>query len=98
MGGAARRRERPTVAISALPSVCGPRSGSMDSDTPNRWSRAEAAARAFTHLFVGCRLGVHDQDRIGIVTFTDPGLRHGGDAHPQVKAILPMLPLLTAKD
>jgi hypothetical protein len=74
------------------------RSGSMNADTPTRWSQAEVAARAFTHLFVGSRLGVHPQDSIGIVTFTEPGLWHGGAPDSQVKVILPMTLLDTAKE
>lgn len=71
------------------------RSGSMGSE--DKWTNAVIATRSLVHLIADARAGVNDQDRIGIVTFTDPGTWHALPFSDEVETVLPLTPLEDAR-
>ncbi|MEU0431200.1 vWA domain-containing protein [Streptomyces sp. NPDC006290] len=72
------------------------RSGSMASE--DKWTNAVIATRALVHLIADARAGVNDQDRIGIVTFTDPGGWHGLPISDEVEIAMPLTALKDARE
>ncbi|WP_046733781.1 vWA domain-containing protein [Streptomyces humi] len=71
------------------------RSGSMGLE--DKWTDAVIATRSLVHLIADARAGVNDQDRIGIVTFTDPGGWHALPFSDEVRTVLPLTPLEQAR-
>ncbi|MEV8034815.1 vWA domain-containing protein [Streptomyces sp. NPDC086182] len=71
------------------------RSGSMGNE--EKWTNAVIATRALVHLIADARAGVNDQDRIGIVTFTDPGGWHGLPVSDEVGIAMPLTALADAR-
>ncbi|MCT9003885.1 vWA domain-containing protein [Streptomyces rhizosphaerihabitans] len=72
------------------------RSGSMASE--DKWTNAVIATRALVHLIAEARAGVNDQDRIGIVTFTDPGGWHELPISDEVEIAMPLTGLKEARE
>lgn len=71
------------------------RSGSMAAE--DKWTNAVIATRALVHLIADARAGVNDQDRIGIVTFTDNGGWHDLPISDQVQIAMPLTGLEAAR-
>lgn len=94
---------QPNLTIKARPQhvvLVLDQSGSMGSDgPPTRYQNATLAAQMFTHLFAAFREGVRpDEDKIGVVTFTDDGGWHDDTTpSPKVKAIMGLTALEQAK-
>ncbi|MFF3450541.1 VWA domain-containing protein [Streptomyces sp. NPDC002667] len=72
------------------------RSGSMAAE--DKWTNAVIATRALVHLIADARAGVNDQDRIGIVTFTDPGGWHALPFSDEVETVMPLTGLEQARE